>query len=42
VVLYAGSLTIGPFVSYEATFSDLARCEVQTRHPAARVPKFNI
>ncbi|MCV7125319.1 apolipoprotein N-acyltransferase [Mycobacterium lacus] len=29
VVLHAGSLDIGPLVSYEATFSDLARREVE-------------
>jgi apolipoprotein N-acyltransferase len=29
VVLNAGSLTIGPLISFEATFSDLARREVQ-------------
>ncbi|HVR00167.1 MAG TPA: nitrilase-related carbon-nitrogen hydrolase, partial [Mycobacterium sp.] len=29
VVLHAGSLAIGPLISFEATFSDLARREVQ-------------
>ena len=42
VVLHTGSLAVGPLISFEATFSDLPRREVESRCPIARVSKLDL
>ncbi len=42
VVLHAGSLPIGPLISFEALFSDLPRHAGTTRCATARVSKFDV